>query len=121
MCKSIEALVGGDQDRLLRAALRLAAKQRACELEKERRQALAHIRRYERKYGVERKGMSKLDTAQAHEDYNDWFFWTSVLERAEKASKAIKKLGTIQRKNPGRITPILSSGLLPLIMSSARE
>ena len=99
--KSIETLVSGDQDRLLRAALRLAAKQRARELEKERRQALAHIRRYERKYGArfsqfERKGMSKLDSAQAHEDYNDWFFWTSVLERAEKASKAIKRLGTIQ-------------------------
>lgn len=99
--KSIETLVSGDQDRLLRAALRLAAKQRVRELEKERRQALTHIRRYERKYGArfaqfERKGMSKLDTVQAHEDYNDWYFWTSVLERAEKASKVIKRLGTIQ-------------------------
>ena len=93
--KSVELLVGEERDRLLRAALRIAAKQRARELEKEQREALTHIRRYERKYGVpfakfERVRLRKLDTVQAHEDYNDWFFWTSVLQRAEKAFDALK-------------------------------
>jgi hypothetical protein len=55
-----------------------------------RREALTHIRRYERKYGstlaqFERKQPSGLDTVQAHEDYNDWFFWGTVLARAENA------------------------------------
>jgi hypothetical protein len=99
--KSIETLVGRDQDRLLRPALRLAAKRRARELERERREALSHIRRYERKYGVpfaefERKKLRKLDTLQAHEDYNDWFFWTGVLERAAQASSALKQMDTVE-------------------------
>jgi hypothetical protein len=99
--RSVELLVGEERDRLLRTALRFAAKQRVRELEKERREALTHIRRYERKYGVplakfERGPLRKLDTAQAHEDYNDWFFWTGVLERAEQAAGALKKMETVE-------------------------
>ncbi len=99
--KSIEALVGEERDRLLRPALRVAAKQRARELEKERREALTHIHRYERKYSVsfsefERKKLLKLDTLQAHEDYNDWFFWTGALERSNQAADALKKMETIE-------------------------
>jgi len=99
--KSVELLVGEERDRLLRAALRIAAKQRARELEKEQREALTHIRRYERKYGMplakfERVQLRKLDTVQAHEDYNDWFFWANVLERAERATSALKNMETIE-------------------------
>ena len=50
--KLVESLVGEERDRLLRTALRFAARQRARELEKERREALTHVRRYERKYGM---------------------------------------------------------------------
>ena len=99
--KAIEKLVGDERDRLLRSALRVAAKQRARELEKERREASTHIRRYERRYGVplttfERKKLRSLDSIQAHEDYYDWFFWTRVLERAEQAFDAIKKMETVK-------------------------
>jgi len=99
--QSIEMLVGEDRDRLLRPALRWAAKPRARELEKERREALTHVRRFERRYGMsfdkfERKKLLKLDTLQAHEDYDDWFFWTSVLQRAEKAFDALKKMETVE-------------------------
>jgi len=95
--KSIELLVGDERDRLLRSALRIAAKQRARELAKERREALTHLRHFERKYGVsftefERKKLRALKTVQAHEDYNDWFFWTSVLERADRATDALAKM-----------------------------
>jgi hypothetical protein len=97
---AIENLTGAEQDRLLRTALRAAARQRAHELARERREALTHIRRYERKYGstlaqFERKKLSGLDTAQAHEDYNDWFFWGTVLARAESAGAALLKLETV--------------------------
>lgn len=99
--KAIEELIGDDRDRLLRTALRVAAKQRSRELATERREALAHIRRYERKYQLsltefEGKKLATLDTVQAHEDYNDWFFWTRVLERAEKNSNALSKLETVE-------------------------
>jgi len=98
--KAIQKLIGDERDRLLRPALRVAAKQRARELEKERREALGHIRRFERKYNVslsvfERKTLRTLDTIQAHEDFNDWFFWTRVIERAEQATRALKKMETV--------------------------
>ena len=94
---AIAYLTSGEQDRLLRTALRAAAKQRARELSKEQREAMTHIRRYERRYGLtfaqfERKKLRTLNTLQAHEDYNDWFFWTTVFDRAEKARDAVRKM-----------------------------
>jgi hypothetical protein len=99
--KSLELLVGQERDRLLRAALRMAARQRAHELTQERREALTHLRRYERRYGVslsefERKKLAKLDTLQAHEDYNDWYFWAGVLERADQAADALRRMETVE-------------------------
>mgnify|MGYP001442220405 CR=1 FL=1 len=99
--KSIELLVGDERDRLLRSALRVAAKQRTRELNKERREALSQSRRLERKYGVsfagfERKKLGVLDTVQAHEDYNDWFFWTCVLERADRVINTFKAMESVQ-------------------------
>jgi len=98
--KPIQTLVSSEQERLLRSALRVAAKQRARELAQEHREALTHIRRYERKYGMalpefERRKLRTLDTADAHEDYNDWFFWTSVLERARHAIDALKQMESV--------------------------
>ena len=99
--KSIQSLVSDEQERLLRSALRVAAKQRSRELAKERREALTHIHRYERKYGAslpefERKKLRTLKTVQAHEDYNDWFFWTSVLERANRATKVFASMESVK-------------------------
>ena len=99
--KSIESLVSAERDRLLRSALRIAAKQRTRELAKERREAVSHIHRLERKYGVsfnefKRKKFRGLDTVQAHEDHNDWLFWTRVLERADHATDALKKMESVK-------------------------
>ena len=98
--QAIVTLVGDERDRLLRVALRVAAKQRVRELKKERREAVSHIRRLERKYGAtlvefERKQLGALNTAQAHEDYNEWFFWASVLARADKAQDALAQMETV--------------------------
>ena len=99
--KSIELLVADERDRLLRSALRVAAKQRAREHAQARREATTHIRRFERKYGVtfgefERRKLKTLDTTKAHQDYDDWFFWTRVLERANRAVDALKKMETVR-------------------------
>lgn len=98
--KPIQSLVDDEKERLLRSALRLAAKQRSRELAKERREALTHIRRFERKYGVsfvefERKKLSALKTVQAHEDYNDWFFWITVLDRVNRTITALEKMESL--------------------------
>lgn len=96
--KAIEHLVQGEQDRLLRVALRVAAKTRAKELAQAKREASLNLRRLERKYGTTFKAFEKslgdINTVQAHEDYNDWFFWLSVFERTEKADTAMKKLAS---------------------------
>jgi hypothetical protein len=62
---------------------------------------VSHIHRLERKYGVsfnefERKKFRGLSTVQAHEDHNDWFFWTRVLERADRATDALKKMESVK-------------------------
>jgi len=94
--KAIEQLVEGEQDRLLRVALRMAAKTRAKELTRAQREASAKVRRLERKYGMTFNAFEKkfgaMNTAQAHEDYNDWFFWVNVLERVQSARAAMAKL-----------------------------
>ena len=43
-----------------------------------------HIGQFEQKYGVslaqfELEQLPQLDSLEAHEDYNDWFFWTEFL------------------------------------------
>lgn len=96
--KAIEQLVEGEQDRLLRVALRMAAKTRAKELTQAQREASANVRRLEKKYGTTfnafEKKLGAMNTAQAHEDYNDWFFWLNVLERVENARNAMEKLAS---------------------------
>lgn len=96
--KAIEQLVEGEQERLLRVALRMAAKARAKELTQAEREALSNVRRMEKKYGVAFKAFEKklgtMNTVQAHEDYNDWFFWMNVLERVQNARTAMEKLAS---------------------------
>ncbi|TAH53053.1 MAG: hypothetical protein EYC68_05180 [Chloroflexota bacterium] len=96
--KAIEQLVEGEQDRLLRVALRMAAKTRAKELTQAQREASANVRRLEKKYGMTfnafEKKLGAMNTAQAHEDYNDWFFWLNVLERVQNARAAMAKLAS---------------------------
>lgn len=94
--KAIEQLVEGEQDRLLRVGLRVAAKKRAQELAQSKREALLHVRQMERKYGVTfrtfEKKMDKEAALQLHEDYNEWYFWMSVLARVKQAQSAMDKL-----------------------------
>lgn len=96
--KAIGQLVEGEQDRLLRVALRMAVKTRAKELMQAQREATANVRRMEKKYGMPfnafEKKLGAMNTAQAHEDYNDWFFWVNVLDRVENARNAMEKLAS---------------------------
>ena len=69
--------------------------------DKSKREALTHIHRYERGYGVtfsefERRKLPRLNTLRAHEDYNGGFFWTGVLERVKKALGAFRKMETVE-------------------------
>jgi hypothetical protein len=65
----------------------------------EMREAKKHIQQFEAQYGMslselERQGLPENASVEAHEDYNRWFFWQSVLDRQEKNSEAVMQSGT---------------------------
>ena len=82
-----------EQVLFVRAGLYEAGQARIRQLEAEVAEAKAEIARFETYYGApfahfQATLLPDLDTLQAHQDYNDWFFWESVL--AEKQSLLAK-------------------------------
>ncbi len=93
--RSLVNLPEQEQLLLLRAGLYEAGRARLRQLEAEVAEAEAEIQRFESRYGMpfaqfETEALPVLDTLQAHEDYNDWFFWQSVLlqEFSDKESSS---------------------------------
>lgn len=84
MPRSLVNLPEQEQRLLLRAGLYEAGRARLRQVEAEIAEAEAESQRLESRYGMpftqfEIEVLSTLDTWQVHEDYNDWFFWQSVL------------------------------------------
>ena len=78
-----------EREALVRAGVHEAMRARVLELEAEHQRAQAHVHHFETEYGVafaqfERELLPTLDSPQAHEDYNDWFFWQCVLAEKEQ-------------------------------------
>ncbi|MBI1294203.1 hypothetical protein GC175_04505 [bacterium] len=79
----LAALPESERESLIRAGMNLAIRARIQEIEAELKEAMAQIQRYETQYHCslrqfEEELLPKLDSLEAHEDYNDWFFWQSV-------------------------------------------
>jgi len=69
---------------LIRAGVYEASRARVRQLQAEIAECELEVRRFEKRYGMpfqrfEDELLPTLDTLQAHEDYNDWFYWQSVL------------------------------------------
>ena len=69
---------------LLQAGLYEAWRVWMRQLEDEVAEAATHVHHFETRYGIslarfEPEILPTLETLQVHEDYNDWFFWQSVL------------------------------------------
>lgn len=82
-----------EQALFVRAGLYEAGQARIHQLEVEIAEAQAEMAHFETRYGApfadfQARILPNLDTLQAHQDYNDWFFWASVL--AEKQSLLAK-------------------------------
>lgn len=85
----LRKLPDSERDALIRAGLHEAMRVHIRQLEEEIAESLSEISRFEKKYGVsfeqfEAEMLSSLDTQQAHEDYNDWFYWQSVLAEKQR-------------------------------------
>ena len=86
-----------ERNRLIRSGLYEATHARIRQLEKETIESQKHILNFEKRYGVsltlfEKDVLPTLDTLQAHEDYNDWFFWQNVLIKNEQLLSEMKQI-----------------------------
>lgn len=94
--KVLAALSPADRDDLIREGLYEAVQARIRRIKADIAESEGHVRHFEEKYGVsfeqfEAKLLADLDTHEAHEDYNDWFFWTEVLSKNQQLLSEIQK------------------------------
>jgi len=85
-----------ERDRLIRGGVYEATQTRIRRLEKEILESKQQIQLFETKYGVsfsqfETGILPETDTIQVHQDYNDWYFWQTVLEKNEKLLSELGK------------------------------
>jgi hypothetical protein len=93
--EKLRKLPASERDALIRAGLQEAMRARIRQLEVEVAESLAEISRLENKYGMtfaqfEAESLPSVDTHQAHEDYNDWFYWQSVLAEKQRLLAELK-------------------------------
>jgi hypothetical protein len=86
-----------ERSRLLRAGVYEATRARVRQLQAEIAECEQNIRRFEELYGLpiqrfETERLLALDTWQAHEDYNDWFYWQSVLDEKKSLLAGVQQI-----------------------------
>ena len=86
--ETLTRLPEAERDLLIRAGLHEATRARILQLNAELAEAKKQVRRFETRYALslasfESEILAKQDSVQAHEDYNDWFYWQAVVD--EKA------------------------------------
>ena len=87
-----------ERESLFQAGLWQAIAAKREQLKKEIAEANEQIKGFSTRYGVsftrfETELLPNLESWQAHEDYNDWFFWQSVLEEKESLLANLPPLG----------------------------
>ncbi len=78
-----------ERGKLIRAGLQEAARARIRQLQTDIAASKEEIARFEARYGMsfarfEVELLTQQDSLQIHEDYNDWFYWQSVLEEKQR-------------------------------------
>ena len=89
-----------ERNRLIRSGVYEATRTRIRQLEEEISESKTHILTFQNRYDVsftqfETELLPELDTFQTHEDYNDWFFWQTVLTKNEQLLSKIKRIKAI--------------------------
>ncbi len=93
--ESLATLPAAERNRLIQAGMYEAIRARMQEIAKELEIANAEIQKFEQRYGVsfarfENDLLPTLDAHQAHEDYNDWFFWQSVHQEKQALLQSLR-------------------------------
>ena len=94
--KALATLSPVDRDDLIREGLYEAVQARIRRLKANIAESEGRVHHFVEKYGVsfeqfEKKLLADLDTHEAHEDYNDWFFWSEVLRENQQLLSEIQK------------------------------
>ena len=95
--EKLEKLPQEEGEVLLRAGFYEAVRAGIQQLERDIEQAQRHVLNFESKYGMDFEAfettlLPKLDSLEAHEDYNDWFFWLSVWTEKRRHLENLKNL-----------------------------
>ncbi|MCU0521798.1 MAG: hypothetical protein MUF84_14035 [Anaerolineae bacterium] len=87
--ETLSRLSEAERDGLIRAGVHEAARARIRQLESEIALSEEAVARFEQRYGMplarfEAEVLTHEDSLEAHEDYNDSFYWHSVLHEKQQ-------------------------------------
>lgn len=93
----LAVLPSQERNRLIRSGVYEATRTRIRQLEEEIDESKQYILKFQNRYGVsfaqfESVLLPALDTFETHEDYNDWFFWQTVLTKNENLLSKIQRV-----------------------------
>ncbi len=86
-----------ERSKLIRAGLQEATRIRIRQLQAEIAASQQELARFEARYGMslssfETQILSQQESLQVHEDYNDWFYWQSVIEEKQRLLAELEAL-----------------------------
>lgn len=89
-----------ERGKLIRAGLQEAARARIHQLQADIAASKEELARFEARYGMpfsrfEEELLIQQDSLQIHEDYNDWFYWQSVLEEKQRLLADLQALDRV--------------------------
>jgi len=89
-----------ERGRLIRAGLQEARRARIRQIQADIATSQQEIAGFEARYGMslasfEADLLTQQASLQVHEDYNDWFYWQSVLEEKQQLLAALQQLDLI--------------------------
>ncbi len=98
--QSLTQLPELERGNLIRAGLQEATRARIRQIQAEIAASQQELARFEARYGMslssfEAQLLSQQESLQVHEDYNDWFYWQSVLEEKRRLLADLQKLDLI--------------------------
>jgi len=87
-----------ERGKRIRAGLQEAARARIRQLQADIAASKEELARFEARYGMsfsrfEVELLTQQDSLQIHEDYNDWFYWQSVLEEKQRLLADLQVIG----------------------------
>jgi septation ring formation regulator EzrA len=93
--KVLASLSPKEREGLIREGVYEAVQTRIRQIKAEITESEKQVSSFEEKYGISleqfEKRLGNSESFQAHEDYNDWFFWSEVLNKNRRMLSALQE------------------------------